>query len=192
MSTETTLGAVHVFPSTASYEANKGRVGENDLSLVPVSLVPSGTIIQFAGKTIPDGYLSCNGALVSRTQFADLFAAIGTTWGTGDGKTTFRLPNMHHRFLEGTTTTSEVGTYVEAGLPNISGSIKPFGVACGDFVATGALSGGKSSTPWNGKTNVGSKVIDDITFNASRSNGTYVSSTTVQPSSARMTAFIKI
>lgn len=118
MSTETTLGAVHVFPSTASYEANKGRVGENDLSLVPVSLVPSGTIIQFAGKTIPDGYLSCNGALVSRTQFADLFAAIGTTWGTGDGKTTFKLPNMHHRFLEGTTTTSEVGTYVEAGLPN--------------------------------------------------------------------------
>ena len=76
--------------------------------------------------------------------------------------------------------------------PNISGSIKPFGVACGDFVATGALSGGKSSTPWNGKTNVGSKVIDDITFNASRSNGTYGSSTTVQPSSARMTAFIKI
>ena len=122
MSTETTLGTVHVFPSTASYEANKGRVGENDLSLVPVSLVPSGTIIQFAGKTIPDGYLSCNGALVSRTQFADLFAAIGTTWGTGDGKTTFRLPNMHHRFLEGTTTTSEVGTYVEAGLPNITGS----------------------------------------------------------------------
>lgn len=192
MSTKTTLGTVHVFPSTASYEANKSSVGENDLSLVPVSLVPSGTIIQFAGKTIPDGYLSCNGALVSRTQFADLFAAIGTTWGTGDGKTTFKLPNMHHRFLEGTTTTSEVGTYVEAGLPNISGSINPFGVACGDFVATGALSGGKSSTPWNGKTNVGSKVIDDITFNASRSNGTYGSSTTVQPSSARMTAFIKI
>ena len=76
--------------------------------------------------------------------------------------------------------------------PNISGSIKPFGVACSDFIATGALSGGKSSTPWNGKTNVGSKVIDDITFNASRSNGTYGSSTTVQPSSARMTAFIKI
>lgn len=117
MSTKTTLGAVHVFPSTASYEANKSSVGENDLSLVPVSLVPSGTIIQFAGKTIPDGYLSCNGALVSRTQFADLFAAIGTTWGTGDGKTTFRLPNLHRRFVEGTTTISEVGTYVEAGLP---------------------------------------------------------------------------
>lgn len=78
------------------------------------------------------------------------------------------------------------------GGPNISGSIKPFEVACNDFIATGALSGGKSSTPWNGKTNVGSKVIDDITFNASRSNGTYGSSTTVQPSSARMTAFIKI
>ena len=75
--------------------------------------------------------------------------------------------------------------------PNITGSIKPFGVACDDFVATGALSGGKSSTPWNGKTNVGSKVIDDITFNASRSNGTY-GSTTVQPESIRLIPCIKL
>ena len=76
-------------------------------------------------------------------------------------------------------------------VPNITGSIKPFGVACDDFVATGALSGGKSSTSWNGKTNVGSKVIDDITFNASRSNGTY-GSTTVQPESIRLIPCIKL
>lgn len=192
MSTQTTLGTVHVFPSTASYEANKSSVGENDLSLVPVSLVPSGTIIQFAGKTIPDGYLSCNGALVSRTQFADLFAAIGTTWGAGDGKTTFGLPNMHHRFLEGTTTTSEVGTYVEAGLPNITGSIKPFDVACADFTASGALSGGKSSTPWNGKTAVSSKTITDITFSASLSNSMYGAASDVHPASTRLIHCIKI
>lgn len=184
MSTKTTLGTVHVFPSTASYEANKSSVGENDLSLVPVSLVPSGTIIQFAGKTIPDGYLSCNGALVSRTQFADLFAAIGTTWGTGDGKTTFKLPNMHHRFLEGTTTTSEVGTYVEAGLPNISGSF--VAVYKGNEVS-GAFSGNgtgrsKSGTDWDGQ---------KINFSASSSSGVYDKSSTVQPSSLRALAIIK-
>ena len=180
MSTETTLGAVHVFPSTASYEANKGRVGENDLSLVPVSLVPSGTIIQFAGKTIPDGYLSCNGALVSRTQFADLFAAIGTTWGTGDGKTTFKLPNMHHRFLEGTTTTSEVGTYVEAGLPNITGQVNLCG-AWGGVASAGALSkSGSSGAPAGGAAN-GTNVY----FDASGSRSVYGSSSTVQPSSVR-------
>lgn len=186
MSTETTLGAVHVFPSTASYEANKGRVGENDLSLVPVSLVPSGTIIQFAGKTIPDGYLSCNGALVSRTQFADLFAAIGTTWGTGDGKTTFRLPNMHHRFLEGTTTTSEVGTYVEAGLPNITGYT---GAAWDDLSGdvTGAFYFSKNAT----EAGNGLSGYWGISFDASRVTSAYGRSSTVQPASTRLLYCIK-
>ena len=188
MSTETTLGAVHVFPSTASYEANKGRVGENDLSLVPVSLVPSGTIIQFAGKTIPDGYLSCNGALVSRTQFADLFAAIGTTWGTGDGKTTFRLPNMHHRFLEGTTTTSEVGTYVEAGLPNITGSTETTGTSC--FTAAS----GAFSTTGSVMYITANRQTQDayaISLDASDSSSVYGRSSTVQPSALRLIPCIK-
>ena len=187
MSTETTLGAVHVFPSTASYEANKGRVGENDLSLVPVSLVPSGTIIQFAGKTIPDGYLSCNGALVSRTQFADLFAAIGTTWGTGDGKTTFKLPNMHHRFLEGTTTTSEVGTYVEAGLPNITGTVTGL-----DYGSGGWTSGAFNVLKLYPGTTISSEsCAGQSSFMASRSSSVYGSSTTVQPSSGRSMILIK-
>lgn len=184
MSTETTLGAVHVFPSTASYEANKSSVGENDLSLVPVSLVPSGTIIQFAGKTIPDGYLSCNGALVSRTQFADLFAAIGTTWGTGDGKTTFKLPNMHHRFLEGTTTTSEVGTYVEAGLPNITGEGT---LNWGRHTPSGAI---EKTDDWVGISG-GDSSFYNTNFSASRSSSVYGSSTTVQPSSGRSMILIK-
>ena len=183
MSTETTLGTVHVFPSTASYEANKSSVGENDLSLVPVSLVPPGTIIAFAGKTIPDGYLSCNGALVSRTQFADLFAAIGTTWGTGDGKTTFRLPNMHHRFLEGTTTTSEVGTYVEAGLPNITGTVTASWVR-----GTGAFKDAGNGNCSDGELNGPAK----IDFSASRSSNLYGSSSTVQPAAVLSLLCIKI
>lgn len=205
MSTETTLGTVHVFPSTASYEANKGSVGANDLSLVPVSLVPSGTIIQFAGKTIPDGYLSCNGALVSRTQFADLFAAIGTTWGTGDGKTTFKLPNMHHRFLEGTTTTSEVGTYVEAGLPNITGStswdVNGLGKANLGYSSCGSSrvsnSGAMSVTAGSYWACIGSSGGDFngnnavVNINARSSNSTYGSSSVVQPSSTRLLFCIK-
>ena len=86
-------------------------------------LAPSGLMLPFAGKSIPDGWLLCNGAAVSRTTYADLFAAIGTAWGTGDGSTTFNLPNCDSRFMEGTTDTSKVGTYLEAGLPNITGSI---------------------------------------------------------------------
>lgn len=189
MSTETTLGAIHVFPSTASYEANKSSVGENDLSLVPVSLVPSGTIIQFAGKTIPDGYLSCNGALVSRTQFADLFAAIGTTWGAGDGKTTFKLPNLHHRFLEGTTTISEVGTYVEAGLPNITGT---FGYMRSDSGVYTTAAGAFVFSP-EGKGYTGVDTVSGRGWNmsATRSSSVYGSANTVQPASIRLMPCIK-
>lgn len=60
-----------------------------------------GQVIMFAGKTAPSGTLLCNGAAVSRTTYAELFAAIGTLYGAGDGTTTFNLPAM----LEGTVVT---------------------------------------------------------------------------------------
>ena len=78
--------------------------------------VPAGTLIPYIGTTVPTGYLLANGAEVSRTKYADLFAAIGTKFGVGDGATTFGLPNMNGRFIEGTTSMREVGKYVEAGL----------------------------------------------------------------------------
>lgn len=58
------------------------------------ALVKPGTIIDFAGTTAPDGYLACPlvPTNVSRTTYADLFNAIGTTWGAGDGSTTFGMP----------------------------------------------------------------------------------------------------
>jgi len=61
----------------------------------------SGVVKDFAGNTIPAGYLLCDGAAVSRTTYAALFAAIGTLWGVGDGSTTFNLPNMNGRFTVG-------------------------------------------------------------------------------------------
>ncbi len=54
----------------------------------------AGQVIMFAGKSAPAGTLLCNGAAVSRSTYADLFAAIGTLYGAGDGKTTFNLPAM--------------------------------------------------------------------------------------------------
>ncbi|MBH1429876.1 tail fiber protein [Stenotrophomonas maltophilia] len=60
-----------------------------------------GQVIMFAGKNAPAGTLLCNGAAVSRTTYAELFAAIGTLYGAGDGSTTFNLPAM----LEGTVVT---------------------------------------------------------------------------------------
>lgn len=56
--------------------------------------VRTGSIILFATNIVESGYLLCNGAPVSRTTYADLFAKIGTTWGPGDGSTTFNVPNL--------------------------------------------------------------------------------------------------
>lgn len=69
------------------------------MELVPT--LPAGIVLPFAGNTVPGGYLLCDGAQVSRTNFAALFAAIGTAHGNGNGATTFHLPDYRGRFLRG-------------------------------------------------------------------------------------------
>ena len=71
--------------------------------------LPAGAIIAFGSTTAPSGYLLCDGAAVSRTTYADLFAAISTTWGVGDGSTTFNLPDGRGGVLRGTGTGSVNG-----------------------------------------------------------------------------------
>lgn len=57
-------------------------------------LFPAGKVEAYAGSTIPDGYLLCDGSAVSRTTYSRLFSAIGTTHGAGDGSTTFNVPDI--------------------------------------------------------------------------------------------------
>lgn len=61
-------------------------------------LMPTGTISHFGGSTAPAGYLLCDGAAVSRTVYANLFAVIGTFFGSGDGSTTFNVPDSRQKF----------------------------------------------------------------------------------------------
>ncbi|BAG41644.1 phage tail collar domain protein [Ralstonia phage phiRSL1] len=72
-----------------------------DQILNPPQLVPPGTILPFAGTTIPAGYLACNAAAISRTGFASLYSVIGTTYGVGNGSTTFNLPDLRGVFVRG-------------------------------------------------------------------------------------------
>lgn len=62
---------------------------------------PSGTVMSFAGSSAPAGWLLCNGAAVSRTTYATLFALIGTTYGAGNGSTTFNVPDLRGRSVIG-------------------------------------------------------------------------------------------
>lgn len=61
----------------------------------------AGQVVFMASATIPSGWLECNGATVSRTTYATLFAAIGTAYGAGDGATTFQLPDLRGEFIRG-------------------------------------------------------------------------------------------
>ena len=155
--------------------------GRPDLS----ALIPPGTIIHYAGRTVPSGWLICNGANVSRTDYAALFAAIGTIYGAGDGSTTFGLPNLDGRFLEGTTYTGSVGTYHSAGLPNITGQ---FGASKADSqVISGAFSNTGYLTGADGKQ---SSAVQ-FSFTASSSDSTFGRSSGVQPPAIALLPCIK-
>lgn len=67
----------------------------------PITILPPGTTIAFAGPAVPAGCLKENGAAVSRIAYANLFAAIGTTYGAGDGSTTFNVPDSRGEFIRG-------------------------------------------------------------------------------------------
>ena len=64
---------------------------------VSTSFIPSGVVWDYAGSSAPAGWLPCDGAAVSRTTYANLFTAISTTWGVGDGSTTFNVPDFKGR-----------------------------------------------------------------------------------------------
>lgn len=67
------------------------------------TLFPAGMIIPFAGpkENIPSGWLLCDGSAISRSDYANLYNAIGVCWGTGDGATTFNIPDLRGMFLRG-------------------------------------------------------------------------------------------
>ena len=146
------------------------------------TVVPIGSVIFYLGTTIPDGYLLCNGASLSRTEYQELFEVLGTKCGAVDSAH-FNLPDTHHRFLEGTTSVSEVGQYIAAGLPNSTGqlySLRAIGAGTGD--GTGNIRWGGSldlDTVLCGAPNA--SIRCDPKINLSDGNSIFGASNTVQP-----------
>ena len=73
------------------------------------ALIPAGVIVPFGGEAenIPSGWLLCDGSEISRSEYPSLYNAVGVCWGTGDGSTTFNLPDMRGMFLRGVSGASE-------------------------------------------------------------------------------------
>lgn len=116
------------------------------------------------------------GAEISRTTYAALFEIYGTTYGEGDGSTTFNLPDFRNRTLWG----AEDFGYIEAGLPNISGTI-------GQIIGADASNGAFNNFQVSGDVNRGSQLgVWFVNMDASRSSSIYGNSTTVQPPSVKV------
>ena len=75
--------------------------GSGVLSFTTVAGVPTGAVFCMAVASVPSGYLECNGAAVSRTTYAALFAVIGTQYGSGNGSSTFNIPDLRGEFIRG-------------------------------------------------------------------------------------------
>ena len=136
-----------------------------------------GEIVPFASLHMPSEYLMCDGRAISRRDYAELFAVIGTNYGEGDGTSTFNLPDFIDRFTQGSTTP---GLKVEAGLPNIVGEVQ--GTRSSVAVPSGAFSGSENGTDGAQSASTGSvKFYAKNIFDASCSSPLYGASDTVQP-----------
>ena len=76
----------------SNYEATKYDFDGGNLT--GIEGIPTATIVPWSDSSVPSGFLECNGAAVSRTTYSALFAIIGTTYGAGDGSTTFNVPDL--------------------------------------------------------------------------------------------------
>ena len=152
--------ALNENPSVA--EINK--VTDDDMNEIKTTIntnTPVGCINLYAGSTAPTGWLICDGSAVSRTTYANLFSVIGTTYGTGDGSTTFNIPNLKGKVPVGLNssdtdfdTLGETGgekehTLVEGELPKLSGDAQ---VKVYDSFTTSGIVSGKS---WSGQSKNG-------------------------------------
>ena len=154
------------------------------------SAIPSGVAFPYAGKTVPSGFMACNGGTISRTTYAKLFAAIGTAWGAGDGSTTFKLPDWRNRTVMGANAASEVGTYLESGAPNITGTHGGHAFKYGDRYNTeGAYYG--MDTQNGGAGDGGNTNVYQMGFDASLCNPIYGSSDIIQPPAGKALWIIK-
>lgn len=139
-----------------------------------------GEVAFFARTTLPSGWLKANGAAVSRTTYAALFAAIGTTFGAGDGRTTFNLPDLRGEFLRGLDDGRNIdrgrrlGTAQGDAIRNITGKLDGSAMGSGNqvlegkMIASGAIGTTYQQRQWSGDQGGWGEQSVSFDFDASR------------------------
>ena len=108
----------------SNYEAT--RYDFSGANLTGIEGIPTGTIVPWSASSVPSGFLECNGANVSRSTYSALFAVVGTTYGSGDGSSTFGLPDLQDNVAVGKSNNKALastgGANTVASTGNIAGS----------------------------------------------------------------------
>lgn len=150
----TTVKGVVELATQAEINAGTTTGGTGAALVAPVStLAPTGTVSMFAGASAPSFWLMCDGSAVSRTTYATLFGVISTTYGVGDGSTTFNLPNLRGRSIIGAGAGTKVATFASrssnvitvTGLTNAANNEFQTGQAV-TYVTTGSVITGLTSS----------------------------------------------
>ena len=119
----------------ANYEATKYDF--SGANLTGIEGVNTGIIVPWSDASIPSGFLECTGAAVSRSTYSDLFGVVGTTYGAGDGSSTFNLPNLTDKCCISTSPSkalaSSGGANTVTSTGNITGGASPQGLGTGDI-----------------------------------------------------------
>lgn len=164
------------------------------LAFLKANSSPVSSIIMAITSTVPTGYLYCNGAVVSRTTYAALFANLGTLYGAGDGSTTFKLPDFRGRFLRGYdgSRSAAVGTPQGDGLPNIIAIFNPVTGTYNTY-PSGAYAGYTDNGGANSSAATGTYSLNyaRLNFDASLYNAIYGSSSYVTPYNHAVYMYIK-
>jgi len=105
----------------ANYEAT--RYDFDGANLTGIEGIPTATIVPWSDSSVPSGFLECNGTAVSRTTYADLFAIVGTTYGAGDGSTTFNVPDLQDNVPVGKSNNKSIGSTGGANTVTSTGNV---------------------------------------------------------------------
>jgi microcystin-dependent protein len=105
----------------ANYEATKYDF--SGASLTGIEGIPTATIVPWSSSSVPTGFLECDGAAVSRSTYSALFAIVGTTYGTGDGSSTFNVPNLADNVAMGKSGTKALASTGGANTVAASGTV---------------------------------------------------------------------
>ena len=105
----------------SNYEATKYDF--DGANLTGIEGIPTATIVPWSSASVPSGFLECNGAAVSRSTYSALFAIVGTTYGAGDGATTFNVPDLQDNVAIGKSGTKALASTGGANTVTSTGNV---------------------------------------------------------------------